>query len=986
MKSLIKLSLLSLTTLTFIACGGGSSGGGGSATPSPISGGGGQQPTNLTIADASSDEGSMLTFTVTANPTIAEPITFDYRIDFAGQTASADDLSSDISGRSTIAASSDSTTISILIKDDDIKEPAETFRIVLSNLAPAGATFTNKTALGTIFASDPIKIRIIGAAGDEGGMITFRVTASPAIAMPINFQFEATVDNTTTAIGADLSGNLIDNGTIATNDSSTTISIATVNDNLREHNETFLVMLSDLSPTSDATFTDNEAIGTILANDDATGIVTISLVTDATASEENTGRINFKVKSEFTAISPFTFHYAVAFNNPFTNKSASSDDFAGATNGMATIPAGKDSTTISISIATDDTIEPDETFSLRLTNPTSPNATIDSAKNSATGRILNDDLGEISDATAIIGDTAITLNWTNPKSNIFAEVIIAQTTSTDAPLDCASATNVTIIDAQQKTSDTIEGLTNGTAYSFRICAKSNAGRLSGGVTLPNLIPEPTVDNNGNGLIEIATATELNNIRHNLAGTSLKTSSTAAGFTRGCPDSGCIGYELTANIDLSNSKYSNGWTPIGTFTKIFDGNNNRISGLRISTTDSNIGLFSKIQDATIRNLKLANVSVTGAGNVGALVGDATNSTLSNIELIGDANQTTNNPEIKGTGNNVGGLVGSFSGSIIDASSSLTVRGGANHIGGLIGVLQINSSIKYSNSSGSVSASGRADRVGGLVGQNNGAISNSWASGNVSNTIFNNNYYGGLVGRNNRVIRNSWASGNVSNTSTSNFYGGLVGLNDSFISNSWASGEVITTGDVVGGLVGNNEFGTIWNSWASGEAITKDDDFGGLVGNNAGTINGRNYRLDSDIGDGVNPNNSIKLDATTDLANLSGANGDTATADSNWHAGFDGPDAGTVVDLLTRFCDTNGNGMIDLGNVVGNPDERRDDNTVWVMAGGDPSNDLPPAPDGFYRIPAIRCIANTKGITDQTEIDAMRKIEIDRQRRLFPIPNP
>ena len=38
--------------------------------------------------------------------------------------------------------------------------------------------------------------------------------------------------------------------------------------------------------------------------------------------------------------------------------------------------------------------------------------------------------------------------------------------------------------------------------------------------------------------------------------------------------------------------------------------------------------------------------------------------------------------------------------------------------------------------------------------------------------------------------------------------------------------------------------------------------------------------------------------------------------------------------------------------------------------------------YYQIPAIRCIANTAGITNTTEIDAIRKANIDRQRRLFP----
>ena len=1010
MNTLIKIALL-LFTITLFACGGGSSGGGSAAVTPPTI-------TKLTIANAQANEGENITFKVIANPAIAEPITFDYRIDFESQTASADDLSSDISGRSTIAASSDSTTISILIKDDDINEPAETFRIVLSNLAPAGAIFTKNTALGTISASDPTEIRISGAAGNEGGMINFKVIATPPIAKQITFTFEATLDNKATnpASISDLSGELTGTSTIDANNTTATISIATANDNLRENAETFLVMLSNLSPTSDVTFGDNEAIGTILANDDATGIVVIK-VADAKATEDS-GTINFKVTSEFSAAtgSPFTFGYEVDLDN----SSADTDDFDGATNGTATIDAS--STTIAIKIATDDTIELNETFRFLITNP-SANATIDSAKNSAIGTILNDDLGEISDATAIIGDGEITLNWANPDSNIFAEVVISQTTSTDAPLDCASATNVTIIDAQQKTSDTIEGLTNGTAYSFRICAKSNDGSISSGVTLPNLIPQPTVDNNGNGLIDIATATELNNMRHNLDATSLKTSSTAFGFSRGCPTSGCNGYELISDITLSGA-----WTPIGTFTKIFDGKDKTISGLRISTTDSNIGLFSAMQDATILNLKLANVSVTGAGNVGALVGSATDTTLSNIELIGDASQESSNAEIKGTGGNVGGLAGVLSGGAIsDASSSLTVRGGVNDTrlsegtGGLVGLngkVGLNNArhlVIFPNSGGTISNSGASGNVtgrsttGGLVGQNAGAISNSWASGNVSGNGNNYFYRGGLVGRNEGAISQSWASGNVTGIGSNNFYyGGLVGDNSnntaniiSDITQSWASGNVTGTG-AVGGLVGRVEIGRITQSWASGSVASTGPGLGGLVGTKTnGSIIGRNYQLDDAIGvvdlandDGIG--NSFVLgdgtgnDATglRDLKMLSGENivSATSTSDwqmnSGWHAGFDisNPSSTTVAnfDLETMFCDTNADGTIDTNEQVAT-------NSVWVMApaANNVTTDTNEAGDraSYYQIPAIRCIGDTKGKTP-TEINAIRQREIDRQRRLFP----
>ena len=462
------------------------------------------------------------------------------------------------------------------------------------------------------------------------------------------------------------------------------------------------------------------------------------------------------------------------------------------------------------------------------------------------------------------------------------------------------------------------------------------------------------------------------------------------------DSGCSGYELTANIDLSS--FNDGtWDPIGIadtninnrFTAIFDGNNNTISNLDISSDSDSVGLFSIVSGATIRNLKLATVSVTGNNNVGALAGQATGTTtLSNIELIGDESQSSSTPEIKGSGANVGGLVGNFNGigTISDASSSLTVRGGVEEsnisdTGGLVGNLQNGGSIKNSNSSGSVSALGGSTRIGGLVGNNSGTISNSWASGNISNN--GNNNVGGLLGNNisSGVISNSWASGNVSGNIQ---VGGLVGLNLNKIRNSWASGEVIGN-SAIGGLVGANAFGLsiISNSWASGE-VTGTSDVGGLVGQlfQGGTINGRNYRLS----DGAN-NIGTKL-ATTDLAALSGASGGTASTNSEWHAGFDGQDIGTAIDLDTRFCDTDGSGSIETSN-RNRHDEQVATNSVWVMPPTANDNVTTNTNEAgvtatYYQIPAIRCIANTAGITDQTTIDAMRKIEIDRQRRKFPNP--
>ena len=127
--------------------------------------------------------------------------------------------------------------------------------------------------------------------------------------------------------------------------------------------------------------------------------------------------------------------------------------------------------------------------------------------------------------------------------------------------------------------------------------------------------------------------------------------------------------------------------------------------------------------------------------------------------------------------------------------------------------------------------------------------------------------------------------------------------------------------------------------------------------------------------------------TALAALSGgaiSNSNYGTH-SGWHAGF-GSDPNANTTLLTRFCDTDGSGSIETSNRNGH-DEQVPTNSVWVM--GPAANDNVTTNTNeagvtatYYQIPAIRCIANTAGITDQTTIDAMRKIEIDRQRRNFP----
>ena len=126
------------------------------------------------------------------------------------------------------------------------------------------------------------------------------------------------------------------------------------------------------------------------------------------------------------------------------------------------------------------------------------------------------------------------------------------------------------------------------------------------------------------------------------------------------------------------------------------------------------------------------------------------------------------------------------------------------------------------------------VGGLVGANEGAITNSYATGAVTGT----RHYadvGGLVGWNINPgsVTKSYAMVDVIGNSYGANVGGLVGWNGNSITNSYATGSVTGTGDSadVGGLVGyNNSSSRVTNSYAIG-SVTGGRDAGGLVGYNS-----------------------------------------------------------------------------------------------------------------------------------------------------------
>ena len=108
----------------------------------------------------------------------------------------------------------------------------------------------------------------------------------------------------------------------------------------------------------------------------------------------------------------------------------------------------------------------------------------------------------------------------------------------------------------------------------------------------------------------------------------------------------------------------------------------------------------------------------------------------------------------------------------------------------------------------------------IGGNNYAGLFGYASGTIRDigliggSVTGSWYVGGLVGDNNNgTITNAYASGAVSGPGS--YVGGLVGANDAgTITNAYATGAVSRAGSYVGGLVGRNHYGTITNAYATG----------------------------------------------------------------------------------------------------------------------------------------------------------------------------
>lgn len=212
------------------------------------------------------------------------------------------------------------------------------------------------------------------------------------------------------------------------------------------------------------------------------------------------------------------------------------------------------------------------------------------------------------------------------------------------------------------------------------------------------------------------------------------------------------YILENDIDLSYDtnvfvtyNKTKGWIPLKTFSGTLDGKGHSITNLYINNTDpvkvynkDNVGLFSVIEEATIKNLRIENARVINSSyfddinhynGTGILAGSTINSNIHDILLTGDVEAVTS--------------VGLLSGSMrIDSNSNSLDKIVA------IGNVKFNSDEKIQN---------KYLYVGGLSGKIDGAqvqVNNSIFMEKVNAVDNHDLYIGGFCGNCSVKMQNSY----------------------------------------------------------------------------------------------------------------------------------------------------------------------------------------------------------------------------------------
>lgn len=261
------------------------------------------------------------------------------------------------------------------------------------------------------------------------------------------------------------------------------------------------------------------------------------------------------------------------------------------------------------------------------------------------------------------------------------------------------------------------------------------------------------------------------------------------------------YRLKADLNLKDTPFNGIGSAGQPFTGMFDGQGHTISHVTVNAPEGeNVGFFNVIKGATIRDLKLVDVEITGKTNVGGLVGNA-QVQLDSDDLSKNVANLIGGCSVSGTvtgTKNVGGLVGlnegktdpqtlfSIASAVDKCAASVTVNG-KEMTGGLVG--KNGGTITKSSSGGTVKGD---TTTGGLVGDSSGDIYDS----HTSCTVAGRSHTGGFVGFSDGAVKNCYSIGGVSGTDYTGGFAGVISRAENVVS----AGQVTIVGTPTQGYNG------------------------------------------------------------------------------------------------------------------------------------------------------------------------------------------
>lgn len=316
-----------------------------------------------------------------------------------------------------------------------------------------------------------------------------------------------------------------------------------------------------------------------------------------------------------------------------------------------------------------------------------------------------------------------------------------------------------------------------------------------------------------GVTTISWASEVENVAQTTKGNTTTQYSSLAEALNAAKDGGTV--ELLGDVTLTGT-----WTAVGTknapFKGTFDGKGHTITGLNISTNENDyVGFIGMLDGGTVKDVKFANVSVTGKDDVGTAVGRIINGgTVSGVQVLSGS--------VSGA-KRVGGVVGSIiaDGSALNCTNAATVTGSVYNVGGIVGAAYYTEEGKQmyiTNCANNGEVTSSSVGAGGIVG-----LSAANVSGNTNTAPVKGTEVGGIVGEQKSYgsVTNNTNSGAVTYTSGENTYGagGIIGwlrYHGTREASAYKVSDIISvtgnknSGSVAGGNDAGGIVGTVYNS--------------------------------------------------------------------------------------------------------------------------------------------------------------------------------